>query len=226
MKRIIPLAINNALLEIEKSLEGLPIIPDFIKDDNLLNLRIKHYHLTSCFRIEKYDVDSKDTRFIFRYSPGNDKEFLPSNKYVLETSSVIAHLKSWTRRIIRYQEMDTPFQDKFIKQYQEEFEQKFKVLDADADEAPFNEEKQTKLNTVLDKIVLYLEEHKTEDVENDFDEIIYEAKALQEGITTTVKSQVIKKFSSIAAKIWRLGIEVAKGAMGSALWEGAKFLLG
>ena len=58
--------------------------------------------------------------------------------------------------------METPFQDKFIKQYQTEFEEKFKVLDADADEVPFKVEQQTKLNTILDKIVLYLEENKTE----------------------------------------------------------------
>ena len=64
------------------------------------------------------------------------------------------------------------------------------------------------------------------EVQEDFEEIIAEAKTLQEGMTTTVKSQVIKRFSSIAAKIWRLGVEVAKGAMGSALWEGAKFLIG
>lgn len=223
---IYPIAVNNALLKIEQAIESLDISSTKLYDDNILHLEIKHFHLTFWFLIKKYDVSTKTLRFIIQYNPADDLSFLQTKEIPVDQERVLTHLKIWSQRVKHYQTMTTPFQDKYEKIYEEQFEEYFQLVDEDADIEPFDIVRQDKLNNLLNNVIGYLEANITEENQEEYNNIISESKQLKAELTTTVKSTVVKKLSKIAAKLWRLGIDVAKGAMGSALWDVAQYLIG
>ena len=109
-----------------------------------------------------------------------------------------------------YSNIETIFDDPILKKYQEDFEEKLKIIDDDAEFAPFNLEKQIFLIDYLDFIIQKANDEKTEENKSDIELIIKESNELKAEITQTTKSKAIKKLSKILGRVQKSGIKFIK----------------
>jgi len=224
-KKAIPLAVTKALLQLEGIIKdkGIRIVNKV--DNNLMNLECNFIDQKFFFTVANYGYDAnKKVLYEYSFMPANEQTFDPA-KSKTTFENLTSQLKRWLSLLNGYHEIETPFEDKFQKFYEEQFSERFKIIDEDADTALYDISTQKKLHDFLNQVVLYLEEHKSEETKEQFEIIVEESKELQKELSTSVKSRVSKKFISILAKLWKLGVAVFEGALGNFAYETIKKLL-
>lgn len=151
-------------------------------------------------------ADDFTSRFFIDYLPHNEKNFKKltgnSNLKQIETNFL-----NWINLLNQFNSIDFE-NDNFIKVYEEEYYAEFEILDEDADEMPFNNERQLFLYNLLSVIEHTLEK------ENLLDEkvlnVLNETKELKSNIQNLTKKDVIKRFSSILAKSKKISLKLIK----------------
>ncbi|MBK9938961.1 MAG: hypothetical protein IPP02_11350 [Chitinophagaceae bacterium] len=107
------------------------------------------------FRIVKKNgdqVSGEKTKYLIQYKPIDRTDISTTNR-IADTEMIEKFLADWLNILIEYSNIETIFDDPILKKYQEDFEEKLKIIDDDAEFAPFNLEKQIFLIDYLDFII-------------------------------------------------------------------------
>jgi hypothetical protein len=154
-KKAIPLAVTKALLQLEGIIKdkGIRIVNK--SDENLINLECDFIDQKFFFIVADYGYDAnKKVLYEYDFMPTNEQTFDPAKtKGPLE--NLTSHLNKWLNLLNGYHEIETPFEDKFQKFYEQQFSERIKIVDEDADTALYDISTQKKLHDVLNQIVLY-----------------------------------------------------------------------
>ncbi|MBK9658536.1 MAG: hypothetical protein WBA96_09410 [Chitinophagaceae bacterium] len=164
------------------------------------------------FRIVKKNgdqVSGEKTKYLIQYKPIDRTDISTTNR-IADTEMIEKFLADWLNILIEYSNIETIFDDPILKKYQEDFEEKLKIIDDDAEFAPFNLEKQIFLIDYLDFIIQKANDEKTEENKSDIELIIKESNELKAEITQTTKSKAIKKLSKILGRVQKSGIKFIK----------------
>jgi len=221
-KKRVPLA----FLEILKP-EKLKNIHPVEDDKAIMCLHDKEAGTGFYFRIISEDPNSH--RFLTEINPPS-KNSTTVLKVEEQVAPLIGRLNSWIELIDSYGKIETIYDDPIIKSYEAEFEEKFEIIDEDADVAPFNLEQQNYLDSYLEHVkkqMNLLKAGKNEDEQREFTEIENEAILLQKELTKENKKEIVKKLSRILAKARKIGLEVFKQVAIDILSEvGKRMLMG
>lgn len=134
-------------------------------------------------------------------------------------------LRFWTDLLKEYNKESVIFDDQILQHYYEEIAPKFKLLEPDADYAPFDYDRQELIRTIYDKARLTIEENTTEQNAKESEEIIREIEDAKGLTTKQTKNEVLEKMQKIGARFMKYGFEIGKAFVTEVSVELAKRLL-
>ncbi len=159
------------------------------------------------FEIVKAVVTKETTSYEVHIKPfsrgSTDTDIRTVPKILLEKK-----LMDWLSRLQEYDNIQTILDDPILKKYQQDFEEKLKILDEDADYAPFDLEKQIALLEYLDVIIEKSVHEKNEDNKQDIETIVQESKALKTEINKISKKQSIERLAKILGRVQKASIKL------------------
>ncbi len=235
MNKTVPLVIDKMLLEFEGFAKKHNLNLTRENSKTLFCLSCKHKEHKFYFRIDEikrkrvFDIDLPWTnRFINSCFPIDEYSMIEEEPKRSSLKGLRKRFDNWIRLVAKYQNTREPFQDEFSKLYEEKFNELFP--DEDDDNKFYSKGNQEKIKLLLSQTISFLEENKTESNKNEYNLIIQECVDAEANLQIEVKSVFKRRIASIAAKLWKAGPDVIKGAWGSLLAEGilnlGKFLLG
>ena len=179
--------------------------------ENLLKLIDKEPESQFHFTIEKYQRNASNNKFQFLMTripkSENDNGIIQS---WLEIDGLKTHFEIWIKLLDQYESTNSFFDDPITKTFQEEFYTEFEIIDEDAESNPLSTKQILLLDNYLETVDSRLEEFKTEHNAQDIEEIKEEILLLRENLTTKSKKWVVKKLTTIWAKIAKQGTKFIK----------------
>ncbi|RYU81257.1 hypothetical protein [Hymenobacter persicinus] len=208
MKKKIPLAIHKAIEPL------LPIInKEIVAMDMSANslFRMIDVDPESGFFFEITAIEKSDGKTIIRYE---SKPASANNNIAIRAATTyegFANIfKQWINILNDYNQIPTIFDDPILKQYEDDFQEKFESADENASRASFTLEQQFLLDDAFTKIIFLLEHNKDKENIEEIDSLIVEAKSIQDTITTSTKDEIFGKMSSLFSKIQKGGLKWIK----------------
>jgi len=96
----------------------------------------------------------------------NSSEHLNLDVFYSHKEAIVDHLEKWIQLLKAYNTKSTIFDDPILQSYYEEIKPTIKILDPDADSAPFNYRQQTLLVEMYDEMARRVEEEKNNSTRN------------------------------------------------------------
>ena len=177
------------------------------------------------FSILNYTVDTGDNISLqLEYKPASDAD-VNLRSITVYSPSLIDHFNNWVGMLRKYNELRSPFDVNFIEQqYEDEFLQEFEIVndDKDSDRNSYDLDTQKKIDRYLSDVLIKLDEVRNETNLKEIDSLKNEVEHLKNVQTKLTKKVFIQRFSKIAAKARKIGLEVLKWIATEALKEIAK----
>ncbi len=177
---------------------------------NLLHVIDKEIDSSFHFIIEKYQKQGNGNfQFLMKRSPKSHNE---NGEY--QTWVEIAHLskqfESWIKLLDEYDTVNSFFDDPIIKSFEEEFFAEFELIEDEADIYPLNTNQILMLDSHLENIENKLSDFTTPKNASNIEDIKSEITELRENLTTKSKKWVVKKLTTVWAKIAKQGTKFIK----------------
>lgn len=140
-------------------------------------------------------------------------------------AEVSAYLRAWLELTRKISETPSIHDDTFEKYYSDYYFQEFKIIDEDADRAPFTPEQQDKIEIYLLSLKSAIEninESVDEEIKN---ELIQEVEIIRTTLSSSTKTKVMKGVTKVFGKIYKTSKEFAKEVIKEAKKELIKKLL-
>jgi len=164
------------------------------------------------FAVEKKhstQTSGRPIQYVCKINPANRNGDLQAN-IALNNSEISKRLSEWLSIIEQYHQSDTVFDDPILARYQADFESKFKMMENDADIAPFDLEKQIYVVNYLDWVITEVEKYSNDETKNEIEIIKQESELLKSEITKETKNGTIRRLSKIWARAQRIGVDLIK----------------
>lgn len=177
--------------------------------DIVLLIRDKNPNYDFFFKIEKEEI-TKDNNLavVFTCKPYSTLENFPKGTSLI-LGNFRQHLLTWFENIEKYK-TENLIDDPVEKQFQEEFYDDLKIVDADSAKTTFNFSQQILLTNYIENVKKYISEETTELSPNDKEILIKEIEFLKKDIAVETKDSYIKKQSSFWAKVRKKSIKVCE----------------
>ncbi len=164
------------------------------------------------FRIDKEELSKEKNMVIVssRCRPFSEVENGANDSRFL-LPDFLEKLNQWFKNIETYK-IEKLIEDRFEKQYQEEFYRDFKIIDEDALTNSFNFQQQLLLNKYIERV----EEHlnlSEELTKEEKDELLNESHTLKREVSTETKDNYLKQQSLFWAKIRKKSIKLCEFAI-------------
>jgi hypothetical protein len=209
-KKDLPLILLQALNRLNVQLTKLGI-----ENDDLLLTTFSEKKLiqfndtdnTSNFKFElvKVQLSKNNPIFSIEVSPSSQ---VSNNSVVkhLNEKQVIGQFQQWISWLNVFEKSHLTPEDKFLKNYQEEFYTEFEIIDDDANTSTFSRQQQI----FIDKYLNYMEVKLLPESEQDeeINEIVEDIKLLREELGKSTKKKVVTRFSRIFAKLRKSSIKL------------------
>jgi hypothetical protein len=134
---------------------------------------------------------------------------------------VITRLQEWIKILRDYDDTISVHDDNFTKRYAEFYYEEFKTKDEDANIAPFNPEQQDIIDLYLDAFSEVVKNSEEKLEEGAREQLLLEIAEIKQTLSTTTKSQVIKRVTKIFGKIYKSSKSLGKDVV----TEAKKYLL-
>jgi hypothetical protein len=134
-------------------------------------------------------------------------------------------LTHWAGIIKKYDSIESVLDDPILKAYQAEFFAEYKIIDDDADYAPFKSQQLFFLDEYLGIIEENLEKHKDGSNNTSIDEIKADTQTLRQQLTSLPKNKVMQKLTTIWAKMQKQGLKLIKEFVKEGKKEFFKFII-
>lgn len=219
MKKKIPLAI---LPNVSETIKPYRHLIKFSNDDqSILHLRDIDENSDLFFRVEQSKSDHM--QFVVHRKPANAYQSEPIKSSFNGAASVTIFLDSWLELLKKYAETETVFDDPIQKRNEDFFYSQFSMEDEDADYAPFEIPKQFLLAEYIENIKEFISDNREDFKDKNEPEIlIKECLDLIEDIPSLPKNTVLKRVSTVCAKIIKNGMGVLKKFINTSSPEFAK----
>lgn len=207
MKKKIPLAIRQLLEQLMNEKEEKIFTPRF-GEDSLFDLVDIDPNSGFFFRLEKQMISgNRSIAYVIEYKPSSVEHLNPLRLSV-NFEDLKKHLKVWYNLLEQMNQESSVFDDPLLNSYYDELEPHFKILDDDADKAPFSIPQQKMIQLFLDRAEEVIQEsNATEEEEKDIYDSIEDLKS---SLSKSTKSEATKKFRKIIAKTFKIGLEVGE----------------
>ncbi|MGV7106103.1 hypothetical protein [Flavobacterium sp. U410] len=163
------------------------------------------------FTIHKYQRNTSNGKFQFLMTrmpkDNNDNGNMQS---WLEIDSLKSQFEYWLKLLDEYESVNSFFDDPIIISFSKEFYEEFEIIEEDAETNPLNTKQILLLDNYLETIDKKLLEFKTEHNSQDIEEIKEDILILRENLTNKSKKWVVKRLTSIWAKIAKQGTKFIK----------------
>ena len=130
--------------------------------------------------------------------------------------SVVAHFQKWLKLIRSIHDTPSVHDDNFIRHYSEYYFNEFRILDPDAEVAPFNPQQQHFIDIYIDSLSEVINTSQESINQTAKEEILLAIAQLKTSLAISTKNKVMRGFSNIFAKLFKeskpFGIEVVKEA--------------
>lgn len=223
-KKELPLEIIRliqSLSEIVKDLDDVIIE----KHENCL-LLIKDRDIESDFHFTIHSCEVKNVKLFstISYKPSstkNPKEYSAT----ISASAIKPSLERWLSLIREYNLPYPLFDDPIIQSYLKDLEPDFEIIDADANQAPYNFDKQLHINNVYNKLIELVLKEKTNENQEEAEHIISLIEANKKEISKQTKKQVVENLKRVVAHCFKYSFEVGKSIVADVIVEIGKRLL-
>lgn len=168
------------------------------------------------------DEDEKHTIFNITYNPENE-DSLSHRIRAAWTDDIENIFKEWIELIKAFNDISFTEEETFVKFYEEEIFDDFKIVDDDAETHPFNNTQQIILYKFLSSTIIQLENKHPDDII--VKSICLESIELRDNIQNLTKKEFSKKFSKILAKIKKYSFKTFTEIFDVAKKEIYKYLL-
>lgn len=194
-------------------------------------LRFKDLEKDSNFKFELRNVVlSKGIPvFSFELAPSS----LTENKPLLMTQNekgTLIMFQKWIDWLKAYDEFHLTPDDELQKRYENEFFDRYEIIEENANKEPFSIEQQLFLNEYLtnsQKQLELLAESKNSEEKVEIDYLIKEAESIKKVLTKESKNKIVKRLSKFWASARKTGIDVMKEVFVEVIAEiGKRLLLG
>lgn len=128
----------------------------------------------------------------------------------IENSKIEGVFNKWISIIKDYSVIHSIYDDPLLASYQKEFESEFKIIDEDANYAPFNLEQQIFLEEYLGKVEEKLLKYRNDENSTEVEDLLLDVKELKEEQTKLNKNEVVNRLSRLWAKARKVGINLLK----------------
>ena len=153
-----------------------------------------------------YDHESIDSiKYKVTRKPKNE---IFNNETTEELNSLVVFdsFKKWIEVIKQYNDIDIERKDPIVLFYEDEFYNRFKIVDLDAEVNPFGLDQQFALSEHIDNIIdLFKESH-----DGLSEQIVNESVQLKKDLTTKNKAIVFRQLCKIWGMIRKKGIDILK----------------
>jgi len=146
--------------------------------------------------------------YSFTYFPYSSVELRNRDTfYGSNLQFVVRDFESWIELIKEYNSLKLSEDELFLDDYTKEFYEEFKILDDDADVAPFTTQQQIFIYKWLEQLSKELKQSENSN-EPKTEEIIEDIRIAQEGLPSMTKSNTMRIISRILAKIKTIGLKL------------------
>ena len=202
-------SLNTVNLQLKKICEETNgLITYTFSEDKLICFKYKDYDSKFKFEIVDLNLSPNSTPvFKIAHIPASSTSVaaLRSEK---NNKDILNFFQTWIGWIKVYEKSDLTDEDKILKQYEEEFYTEFEILDEDANTTPYSLDQQLQIDQYLEKVQLKLEQSNlTDEIKK---EITTDVAELRADLGRSTKTTVVKKMSSIFAKIRKASVSVLK----------------
>jgi hypothetical protein len=173
--------------------------------ENLLKVIDKDVNSVFHFTIEKYQKSGGGPfQFWVTRAPKNiNDNGIYQNWF--EASAINGQFDAWINLLNEYDTVKSFFDDPIIKSFQEEFYAEFEIIDEDAETNPFKTNQILILDSYLENVDNKLTEFITKNNSDEITEIKAEINSLRDNLTIKSKKWVVKRLTTIWAKIAKQG---------------------
>ncbi|RDV13038.1 hypothetical protein DXT99_21930 [Pontibacter diazotrophicus] len=172
------------------------------------------------FLISNPKYANQNVSILVVYSPESIESTAPRRFNIID-KSLLEHLTYWVKLVRSYDNIRTTKEEKVLREYEEEFFDKFEIIDEDADVKPYNLEIQLAFDKFLTHTIKVLEEDKEEN-----QPLIDEATDFKENLTKLTKKETIRRLSKLFAKVRQKSLSLVNKIFEEAKKEGLKRLIG
>lgn len=176
--------------------------------DTLFLLQDKNPTFNFFFRAEKEEI-LKDGKIAVTFicKPFSITENIAKGTS-LSLDNFKDHLTKWFNNIEQYK-VEKLIDDPVEKQYKDEFNKEYKIIDDDADTSRFNFTQQILLTNYIENVIIYIaQEPGLTDEDKNY--LLSEAESLKKDISTETKNSFIDKQSGFWAKLRKKSIKVCE----------------
>jgi hypothetical protein len=211
MKKEIPLRLIQVVEGFIK--ENSQYIENEIENDSYYLLKDRDPNSKFFFKIHKefpknINYGGKYPAFAISIKPKSET-VIKEHLFVTDFPSLSTFLNNWITLIKAYDNTPSVFDDPVLNKFQKDFYEECKIMEDDADYAPFNTLQLIFLDEYLSSFITKIQDQN--EFEQEFkQEVIKDAENIKESLTTMPKNEVIKKITSIWAKIQKKGLKYAK----------------
>lgn len=224
MPKAIPFKVLQMLEEAEKKVEEKNLGIQVVENENLVDLEFQYFDQIFSFSITKYEVKNGNLSYTYFYKPQNTLEF-STRKAISNNKTLIVHLDLWLDFVKSYIEAPSPFADKYEIFYEEQFYEKYKILDDDADINPFSIDKQKVIKQALNKIEEVVNKNEINASDSANEKVIHLIEEVKSNLRISPKNVILKTWAKLLANYYKIGHPIVQGAAGSALYEIIKGVL-
>ncbi len=158
------------------------------------------------FRIENEEMVKGSLNVKFTCRPFSELENIAKGT-LLPLDAFKKKLANWFDYIEQYKSAKL-IDDPILKQYEDEFNADFTIVDEDAKDFRFNFSQQILLLNYIERVEDYIKFETEELSEEERSELVLEAESLKKVVSNETKDNYIKKQSSFWAKIRKKSIKV------------------
>ena len=209
-KEKIPLEILD-LLKFDKNPDLSLLI--YKETEDLVFVCPKELDSKECFfRIVKKSnrqVNGTETFYDIFFKP-NDRNNADAYNGSKNLEQIKTHFLKWISFVKEYLKTDTLIDDPIINSYKSEFDAKIKILDSDAEFAPFDLERQLGISNYLVRFDEAIEKYKTPENEKSFEDIQKDIEKLKGEITSQPKQKIVQKLTQLLARSRKLSLQLIK----------------
>ncbi|MBP6237177.1 MAG: hypothetical protein KA270_05380 [Saprospiraceae bacterium] len=212
MKKQIPFAIREI---VDKTLSDNPnLIKATFKENSVVVFKEKYDDDSNFFfTIESINsLKGGETTYTISFMPCNFNNF-SSKRHTTILNAVEKDFQTWVKILNEYNKESIIFDDTITQKYFENLESDIKILDDDAETAPFKPEQQEHINVILNNSIKLIEANKDEENRNIADEIIKDIESTKKTLSKSTKNEVIVKIKKIIAKSYKFNLEVGKAIL-------------
>ncbi len=212
MKKQIPFAIREI---VDKTLSDNPNLIKAIFKENSVVVFKEKYDEDSNFFFMIESINSQkggETSYTISFMPCNFNNF-STQRHTALLSTIEKNFQTWINILNEYNKESIIFDDTITQKYFDDLETYIRIVDEDAETAPFKPEQQEHINAILNNSIKLIELNTDEENRNIAAEIINDIESAKKTLSKSTKNEVIVKIKKIIAKSNKFNLEVGKAIL-------------